>query len=255
MTRMLFAELEPPAHTQSCEEWRAVVGFEGLYEVSSFGRVASIMFRNGATSFARRKILKATPVDDSGRLALSLSKNNITTRHRVHQLVAIAFIGPCPPDKDLVAHWDGDPSNNHLSNLRWATHVENEADKKRHGRNLAGEKNHAAKMTATLVAQLRHRNAAGETVVALAAESGVSTSTLLAALTGESWKHAGGPIREPIKAYGAANANSRLNDGVVVEIRLARDAGASCMELGERYGVSGTMISNIVKRKAWKHVA
>lgn len=58
-------------------------------------------------------------------------------RNYVHQLVCEAFHGPRPTPRHEVAHWDGNPANNHASNLRWATHRENEADRVRHGRTNA----------------------------------------------------------------------------------------------------------------------
>ncbi len=46
-------------------------------------------------------------------------------RDYVHRLVAEHFIGPCPEDGMVVNHKDGDPFNNHVSNLEWATVSEN----------------------------------------------------------------------------------------------------------------------------------
>lgn len=53
----------------------------------------------------------------------------------VHRLVAAAFIVNTEPQRTLVAHKDGNPSNNHVNNLRWSTHKENMADRKLHGKN------------------------------------------------------------------------------------------------------------------------
>ena len=46
--------------------------------------------------------------------------------YRVHRLVADAFLPPPPtPKHKYVNHKDGNPSNNHVSNLEWCTHSEN----------------------------------------------------------------------------------------------------------------------------------
>lgn len=51
---------------------------------------------------------------------------------RVHVLVMLAFIGPRPPGL-YVCHDNGDPADNRLENLKYATPKENSADRKRHG--------------------------------------------------------------------------------------------------------------------------
>lgn len=119
------------------EIWRPVVGFEGLYEVSDHGRIRSIgrvvAMRDGRTKTVRSRIL-AVAVDDQGRVNVRLSRAGKYTNHRVHNLVATAFIGPRPPGLE-TCHNDGDPSRNVPSNLRYDTHSANMRDMARHGRN------------------------------------------------------------------------------------------------------------------------
>ena len=93
------------------EEWRMVVGYEGLYEVSNFGNVRS-----------KRKILKQT--NYNGYQCVCLSKESNRKIHKVHRLVAIAFI-PNEENKREVNHIDEDKTNNHVSNLEWVTPKEN----------------------------------------------------------------------------------------------------------------------------------
>jgi hypothetical protein len=66
------------------------------------------------------------------RLVVSLSKNGDHQRPAVHKLVARAFLGPLPKGLQ-VRHLDGDSLNNHLSNLRYGTPLENQHDRFRHG--------------------------------------------------------------------------------------------------------------------------
>lgn len=53
------------------------------------------------------------------------------------RIVLIATIGPRPTPGHECCHWDGDPTNNRLDNLRWGTPEENQADSKRHARERA----------------------------------------------------------------------------------------------------------------------
>jgi len=109
-----------------------------------------------------------------GRLQVILRKDGASHSRLVHHLVLEAFIGPRPPGMEC-AHWDGDAGNCRLSNLRWATHTDNERDKFRHGTDSRGERNARAKLTWEQVREIRTRYATGdETQEKLAREFDVS---------------------------------------------------------------------------------
>jgi len=102
-------------------EWRDVVGYEGLYEVSNHGHV-----RN------RRGLVLKPDVTKSGHHRVNLYIAVGQMRHfQVHRLVARAFIGESELD---VLHWDDVPSNNHVINLRYGTDSENWYDAARNGK-------------------------------------------------------------------------------------------------------------------------
>lgn len=181
------------------EEWRPVSGYEGLYEVSNFGRVRSLphMQRGGRgnplRSYGGKYLKSVTP--RGGYPRVSLSKGGIVREDSIHVLVCTAFHGPKPVDKDLVAHSDGDPSNANARNLRWATFKENEADKLRHGRRPLGEEVHGSKLIPEIVTKIRAQHGScGE----IAEKFGVSKSTIWEIRTGHTWAHLNGaPVPVP----------------------------------------------------------
>jgi hypothetical protein len=72
----------------------------------------------------------------------------------VHRLVLETFVGPCPEGME-ACHYDGDRSNNALSNLRWDTRAANAADRIRHGTTRRGERAPGARLTNDLVRFIR----------------------------------------------------------------------------------------------------
>ena len=106
------------------EEWRDVVGYEGLYQVSDQGRVKSLERKDSLGRTIKERILK--PCDNGrGYLYISLSGGTVEhKRHYIHRLVGEAFV-PNPLEVEDVNHKDENPSNNHASNLEWVTHKEN----------------------------------------------------------------------------------------------------------------------------------
>lgn len=121
------------------ENWLPVVGWEDLYEVSDQGRVRSLdretTSTHGPTGSIYTRIFKGrvvTPLSDGKYLRVQLCRDGAVERHRTHRLVAHAFIGPCPTGM-YVCHWNDDPTDNRLLNLRYATPSENNFDMVRNG--------------------------------------------------------------------------------------------------------------------------
>lgn len=133
------------------EIWAWISGYEGLYQISNFGRVKSFPKRN----FHGTIILKPK-INRQGYLRVGLHKNGKVKHFPIHRLVAQAFI-PNPDNLPEPNHEDGCKFNNHVSNLKWSTKSENMQHAARIGiiTGLHGEKNPMAKLTDAQCEEIR----------------------------------------------------------------------------------------------------
>lgn len=97
------------------EVWKEIEGFEGLYQISTLGRVKSLKRKY----VSKDRILKAK-TDKDGYLIVNLSKNNIDNTLRIHKLVALHFIKN-PNKFTVINHKDENKKNNSVENLEWCT--------------------------------------------------------------------------------------------------------------------------------------
>jgi len=118
------------------EIWLPVVGYEGLYEVSSEGRVRSLgkvlTDSLGRTRRIKPRILKRSY--SHGYPSIGLHGPQRSCTRTVHILVMEAFIGPRPPGLNEIRHYpDPDKNNARLENLSYGTHSQNAFDRVEHG--------------------------------------------------------------------------------------------------------------------------
>lgn len=170
---------------KSSEAWRVIAGFEA-YEASSHGRVRR---KTGGRGAVAGRMVKPKRHRD-GYAVVDLCIDNCVTRLTVARAMALAFLGPAPSETHQAAHGDGDPRNDSIANIRWATPKENAEDADRHGRRRCGERHQNAKLTAASVEEMRQLRRAGVTYKAIASRFGVAVSNAYEACSGKrQWGH------------------------------------------------------------------
>lgn len=153
------------------EVWKTVPGFEGVYEVSNYGRVRSVdrtvecdyydRWGNHVTERQMPGRMLSERIQSTGYVQYELhdgSGINETELRLAHRMVMEAF-GPEPPSGEhtQVNHLDGDCSNNHISNLEWSTPQENELHSKLHALICEKGPNGAAEKIASWINKLTGR--------------------------------------------------------------------------------------------------
>ena len=143
------------------EQWKQVVGYEGVYSVSNLGRV-----RRDATCTGkpRSRILHGY-IEAHGYRVIALSANRATRLVKAHRLVADAFLGECP-DGLQINHKDGDKSNNAVNNLEYVTPSKNI----QHAYDELGDMGNRKRTPPSVVLAMRKRHEDGLGIAAVARE-------------------------------------------------------------------------------------
>ena len=179
------------------EVWLPIPGYEEWYDVSNLGRVRSwkspyrggpgrTLDKIGHRRRAEPKLMKPWVGEGRGRDRPAVALAHPHRRFYVHQLVMLAFVGPCP-DGYEVCHFDGDVANNQLENLRYDTRKANHADKLRHGTQLRGEQVPNHRLTRDQVLTIRSRRTAGETLESIGRDYGIDQGTIGRIARRERW--------------------------------------------------------------------
>lgn len=167
-------------------EYRLLKDWPG-YRVGSDGSVWSCRLNSGrlVNIWRRRKVWRHR----RGHLYVRVYHKGTVVKFGCHQLVLLAFVGPCPPGMECC-HNDGNPANNAVENLRWDTRKANALDRYSHGTHNKGEMHNLAVLTDEVVAQARTERIRDKTPYPqLAAKYGVKRTAMRYAITGVTWKH------------------------------------------------------------------
>ena len=159
----------------NAEEWKPIPGHPA-YVASNHGQIKKLYSGKGGNGGAIILAIFTAPV---GYQFVKIVIDGRKYTFGVHQLVAAAFIGPCPRGHE-VNHIDGNKANNIPENLEYVTHKENcQLSTKQRGR---------IKLTSEIVYEIRQALEAGERQVDVGARYGVAQGTVSAIKRRTIWK-------------------------------------------------------------------
>ena len=169
------------------EIWKAIVEFEGIYEVSNQGRVRRIGSKRGATV---GKILKPMSRGRREYLEIGLYKNNKKITKLVHRIVLESFDG-LPEKHEECNHKNGIKIDNKLTNLEWVTRSQNILHKFRTLKYEApnGENNGRSKLKSNDILKIRKLCIQGSSQKDIAKQFHVHTTTISNIKNNKTWKH------------------------------------------------------------------
>lgn len=169
-----------------------IPGYEGVYAVTEKGEIWSHpkltpVGKNGGLRQDGDKFLNQY-TDKSGHLRVYLMGKVMQT----HRAVALAYL-PNPAQYPFINHVDGNPANNHLSNLEWCDARHNA--KHAFGLGLVkmptqkGEANSNAKLTPDQVRSIRSKYAEIKNAAAVARHFGLNSKSVWEICHYKSWAH------------------------------------------------------------------
>lgn len=164
------------------EIWKDVVGYEGFYKISNFGRVNSL---------ARNKLM-SPGIDDKGYLRVCLTKLGIRKTLRMHRMIMLSFV-PNPLKRTDINHKNGVKSDCRLCNLEWCTRSENVLHAVRTGLKSRpkGVLNNKAVLNERDVLEIRasRKDRNRHTIRLLSNKFGITYHHVRSVMYYKSWKH------------------------------------------------------------------
>lgn len=161
------------------EAWKPITGYEGLYEVSNYGKVRSLdrfVPDNKNGKHLKGQLIKAF-LGNIGYYGVGLFKNSSGRRFLVHRLVGVHFIEN-PRNLPFINHIDCDQLNNHYSNLEWCTNKENIHHALLNGLMPIGERHYRTRITDADLGFIRRLHEEGKTQKEIAVQFSVDPSCI-----------------------------------------------------------------------------
>lgn len=176
------------------EIWKDLKGYEGLYKISSLGKIKSLDrkrycgHKGNKPQLRKGRILKQH-YDYLGYKRVRLSKNSTTKTLTLHRLLAINFIEN-PYNKPNINHIDGNKANNNLNNLEWCTQKENVQHSYNLGlsKGIKGEQNNKSKLKAKDIKEIRKLHKQKKTQTDIAKMFNVSIANISEIVNYKTWK-------------------------------------------------------------------
>lgn len=182
-------------YNKKTEEWKDIKGFEGLYQVSTLGRVKSldrcVYGKDGRYQNIKGGIKKPSKRKD-GYMKVSLYKDGVHLPKYLHRIIAEAFI-PNPFEFDVINHKDENPSNNNIDNLEWCTQRYNLLYNDRHIKLLktSGYKKRTEKMKKPIKVKKKDFEKSFDSITEACLDLGLKIPSVVKCLKGKSNTHYG----------------------------------------------------------------
>lgn len=244
----------------AAERWLPIAGFEGLYEVSDFGRVRSLdrIIESRDHPRQRQRLLRGRLLRQTTnkptescyiRKQVKLCKGNDSSTFNVARLVAQAFI-PNPLNYPFVLHLDDDATNNKASNLEWGTHQENCFQAASRDRMRYGQEHWQSSLSDVDRGRAYEMLLEGERINDVAQKFNVSRQSISDLKRGKI-KGYEEIKRARIGLRGAESKRSTLTEQQAIEIKRKLQGGCKCITLAREYGVASSTISAIKRGVNW----
>ena len=161
-------------------------GYDGAYGITMNGEIYSKKTKGGAKELLKDWRKMKLCKNKNGYMKVNLMKGGKCESRYVHDLVASQFLGPCPPELEIM-HADDNKENNNIANLSFGTHHQNMRDAGLRGRMPRGENHHLSKLTADAVLKIRLRLKTGERLRTIADDYQITCQAVHCVATGKTW--------------------------------------------------------------------
>lgn len=169
------------------EEWKPISGYEGIFSVSSLGRIRNECVKRGNQYVGKIRIGKK---HKDNYLSIRMCHNYKVNIFRIHNLVAKAFIGE-RPENYVVNHKDGDKANNKLENLEYLSRSQNayHAVKMNRWPDCRGSKHYASRFKDEDIKNIRDLYKKGEKQKSIAIKFNTNQCYISQIVNNKRWSH------------------------------------------------------------------